>query len=138
MIRVRVRSGIECEAAELLSTAETVPGVKPRCSATAFRVTWFSRLRGARLPFIFDARPAGPRDPSDRSGGGIVSQLASGTEAPGRPSGRRRRPPEPLRISLFSLDRLSAVSLNLQPSESKFVRSLPQALVPPTTGLSID
>src|SRR5437016_12648379 len=39
-MRLRVCSGMEREAAELFQTAETVPGVRPRCSATAFSVTW--------------------------------------------------------------------------------------------------
>src|SRR5258708_28096639 len=38
-IRLRVRSGIEREAAELFHTADTVPGVSPRWSATDFKVT---------------------------------------------------------------------------------------------------
>src|ERR1700733_3801529 len=38
-MRFLVRSGTERAAAELFSTAETVPGVSPTCSATAFKVT---------------------------------------------------------------------------------------------------
>src|SRR5215470_11797683 len=45
-MRLRVCSGIEREAAELFQTAETVPGVRPKCSATAFNVT---RLVWGRL-----------------------------------------------------------------------------------------
>ena len=40
-MRLRVCSGMDREAAELFQTAETVPGVRPKCSATAFSVTWF-------------------------------------------------------------------------------------------------
>src|SRR5215475_14651260 len=105
MIRLRVRSGMERDAAELLSTAETVPGVSPRCSATAFRVTWFSRLRGARLPFIFGALPGG-REGSERSSGAIVTQLAAGIEPP---RGRRAFK----NIVIFPLTEGCAVSLNL-------------------------
>src|SRR5215467_6457208 len=57
-MRLRVRSGIEREATELLSTAETVPGVKPRCSATDFSVTRASRLGSARLPFMCESPAA--------------------------------------------------------------------------------
>src|ERR1700719_2961247 len=38
-MRFLVRSGTEAEARELFRTAETVPGVSPTCSASAFRVT---------------------------------------------------------------------------------------------------
>src|SRR5215471_6153999 len=38
-ILFRVCSGMERAAVELFRTAETVPGVRPRCCATAFRVT---------------------------------------------------------------------------------------------------
>src|SRR6516165_3913632 len=48
-ILLRVCSGMERAAAELFRTAETVPGVRPRCCATAFRVT---------MPFCF----LGPED----------------------------------------------------------------------------
>src|SRR6516225_11272247 len=48
-ILLRVCSGMERAAAELFRTAETVPGVRPRCCATAFKVT---------TPFCF----LGPED----------------------------------------------------------------------------
>src|SRR5438477_3158924 len=39
MMRVLVRCGMERDEGALLRTEETVPGVRPRWSATAFRVT---------------------------------------------------------------------------------------------------
>src|SRR3981081_1001498 len=39
-MRCLVCSGIERAAAELFNAAETVPGVKPRCSAITFSVTF--------------------------------------------------------------------------------------------------
>jgi len=50
-MRCFVCSGIERAAGELLSVAETVPGVRPRRSATDFRVILFGSLRG--LAFFF-------------------------------------------------------------------------------------
>ena len=38
-MRLRVCSGMERAAEELFRTAETVPGVRPRCFATDFNVT---------------------------------------------------------------------------------------------------
>ena len=43
---------MEREAAELFNTAETVPGVRPRCCATAFNVTWEFLFGVKRLLFI--------------------------------------------------------------------------------------
>src|SRR5215467_10179524 len=112
MMRFRVRSGMDCEAAELLSTAETVPGVNPRCSATAFNVTWFSRLRGARLPFIFEAEP-GAHDASGLVPRRIVSQLGRGIEECKRPAGPTGPPGTFNNIVIFCLTEAGGVALNL-------------------------
>src|SRR5207342_2981637 len=50
-IRSLVRSGMEREAGELFSVAETVPAANPRCFATVFKVTFLFSLRGPAFFF---------------------------------------------------------------------------------------
>src|SRR5437870_5482181 len=50
MMRFLVCSGMERAAGELFNAAETVPGVRPRCSAMVFRVTLGSERRDCFFP----------------------------------------------------------------------------------------
>src|SRR5208282_3756549 len=58
MTRVRVRTGMERAAGESFNTADTVPAVSPRCSATARSVTAPGfRMWSAFVDFIIWFRP---------------------------------------------------------------------------------